>query len=918
MVQIPSTCNVSSGSPFTHASTRTFEVATLQPLLQWADASLETSVNQPTLPHAIIALNKCEPSADPSEWDSNSATNSLLAANRHCIDRRRGHPFFIGLAESWRERGRRIDSILDLIYCYYSTFQVIRIPREGRYQLLHNQVNRFYQVINSSREMSFGSRKRANMLFKSLELDMHFQAVFSHFSRTLTMPFDFIAMALINNPIPNDFGGHMLQLALAIQAHNKRSALSKSAVKRIHKATSIFDRMSRLVASSISLDCVRNRKETFWSQHLTCEFSNGSYRCVNVGVNHDPKGHQNAKGKVIPGDFESSFQPESYLPVWEDSIRSQMLDIDRELGNASRRAPGYSREAYMMEIHHDTTIRFFNTLGSASGILSHATCFCCLMQSPEHALRCGHVLCTQCVRAHGQRSQNATNTRCLVNLGCCPLHPEETQWEVPCLLRFKPEHAGVRLLCLDGGGVRGIVELEVLRAIQNQIGDRIPIQAFFDLIMGTSTGGIIALAMVAKSWSLRRCSDKFRSLCNTAFTPRALHSIPFLKHLITLRLTSKYSTGPFRETLKQNFGEEHLFGNYGERTYVNTKVAVTATDKTGSKAIIIANYSRKEDENSSLRPAEYEFLRPDRSEIGLSTADAAAATSAAPTFFKPFEHADTHRTYLDGAIYLNNPVRLMNHERKLIWPDVADRAPDLFLSIGTSQNRADLRADQLDVTVTDEERARRPTFYMMPQIVTQMVKTSGSTLLTDQQPNLMDNILVAEQAWDKFCSDIAPARDDALRYVRVNPDIERQPPRLDEVKRIGELIRDTRRALKTPASRAQIARVTHILVASDHHKRSKEVAADLAMKVIFTVDSRTTLPCSQAWVISSQSARQVLSSLTSRFSLIWIVLSLKAKRKDSQIDISLHIRSRDLAPAKYHISGFPRAVMRDDEPKSGQ
>ena len=158
--------------------------------------------------------------------------------------------------------------------------------------------------------------------------------------------------------------------------------------------------------------------------------------------------------------------------------------------------------------------------------------------------------------------------------------------------------------------------------------------------------------MVAKNWSLRRCSDKFRSLCGTAFTPRTLHSIPFLRHLITLKLTSKYSTGPFRETLIHNFGEDHLFGNYGERSsYVNTKVAVTATDKTGSKAIIIANYSRKEDGKSSLRPAEYEFLRPDRFEIGLSIADAAAATSAAPTFFKSFEHADTFVKLLTSRIH---------------------------------------------------------------------------------------------------------------------------------------------------------------------------------------------------------------------------------------------------------------------------
>lgn len=230
--------------------------------MQWAEASLETSVNQPTLPHAIIALNACEPSAKPNEWNNKSATDSLLAANKHCIDPKRGHPFFIGLIRIWKERGKRVRTILELIQCYYSTFQVIRIPRGGRYRLLHDQVNSLHQVITASCERSFDSRKRANMLFKSFELDMHFQAVFSHFSQTLTMPFDFVAMSLRDNPIPNDFGGHLLQLALAIKAHDKKSALTTPALERTRKAAFIFDRMSRLVASSISLDCVRHRKGT--------------------------------------------------------------------------------------------------------------------------------------------------------------------------------------------------------------------------------------------------------------------------------------------------------------------------------------------------------------------------------------------------------------------------------------------------------------------------------------------------------------------------------------------------------------------------------------------------------------------------------------------------------------------------------
>ena len=53
---------------------------------------------------------------------------------------------------------------------------------------------------------------------------------------------------------------------------------------------------------------------------------------------------------------------------------------------------------------------------------------------------------------------------------------------------------GVRVLCLDGGGVRGLVQLEILRQIEEELDAKITDR--FDYIVGTSTGGIIALAMV--------------------------------------------------------------------------------------------------------------------------------------------------------------------------------------------------------------------------------------------------------------------------------------------------------------------------------------------------------------------------------------------------------------------------------------
>lgn len=54
---------------------------------------------------------------------------------------------------------------------------------------------------------------------------------------------------------------------------------------------------------------------------------------------------------------------------------------------------------------------------------------------------------------------------------------------------------GLRVLCLDGGGVRGLVQLEILRQIEERVPEK-SICDMFDYVVGTSTGGIIALAMV--------------------------------------------------------------------------------------------------------------------------------------------------------------------------------------------------------------------------------------------------------------------------------------------------------------------------------------------------------------------------------------------------------------------------------------
>ena len=64
---------------------------------------------------------------------------------------------------------------------------------------------------------------------------------------------------------------------------------------------------------------------------------------------------------------------------------------------------------------------------------------------------------------------------------------------------YRREH-GSRILCLDGGGVKGLVQIQMLRQIEQRTGKRIV--ELFDWIVGSSTGGIIALALVYGKFQL--------------------------------------------------------------------------------------------------------------------------------------------------------------------------------------------------------------------------------------------------------------------------------------------------------------------------------------------------------------------------------------------------------------------------------
>ena len=117
-------------------------------------------------------------------------------------------------------------------------------------------------------------------------------------------------------------------------------------------------------------------------------------------------------------------------------------------------------------------------------------------------------------------------------------------------------------------------------------------------------------------------------------------------------------------------------------------------------------------------------------------------------------------------------------ERKYIWPDVDNLAPDILLSIGTGKCSKYLQAEQDKSDAKNEESfwSRR-----LPKVFKVVFAT-------------MNDVLDAERTWAKF-HDRLTTGELPHRYVRVNAELEYAPPALDAKDKVWSLETDTRRSL---------------------------------------------------------------------------------------------------------------------------
>ena len=215
-------------------------------LLDWAAAALETSSNQPVLPHAIIVLNASENNIDPELWDVDTATARHLESLSRTV---LYNATFKKYAHFWRERHGQIETVEDLLHSYYRSVRLVRILTCGRPNLINTQVKKLYGNLKLACNLAKEKKSELRMLLEADELQPYLQYAFDHFARDLDSPFDFIQASFTNSPIPLDFGGNILKLAINMMDVWENEI----------DGPLIFSELSYMVASCIMLDSARSK-----------------------------------------------------------------------------------------------------------------------------------------------------------------------------------------------------------------------------------------------------------------------------------------------------------------------------------------------------------------------------------------------------------------------------------------------------------------------------------------------------------------------------------------------------------------------------------------------------------------------------------------------------------------------------------
>ncbi|CAN6458076.1 unnamed protein product [Victoria cruziana] len=270
---------------------------------------------------------------------------------------------------------------------------------------------------------------------------------------------------------------------------------------------------------------------------------------------------------------------------------------------------------------------------------------------------------------------------------------------------------GLRILSMDGGGMKGMATVQILKQMEQGTGKRI--HEMFDLICGTSTGGMLAVALGIKKMTLEQCEEIYKNLGKLVFTepiPKDNEAASWREKLDQLYKSSsqsfrvvvhgsKHSADQFERLLKEMCKDEDgdlliesavkntpkvfvvstlvsvmpsqpfLFRNY-QYPAGTPEMSIGTTESTAVSIGSPPTSARVHSQGGTKRAA---FLGSCKNHIW----EAIRASSAAPYYLDDF--SDDVNRWQDGAIVANNPTIIAIREAQLLWPDTQI---DCLVSVG--------------------------------------------------------------------------------------------------------------------------------------------------------------------------------------------------------------------------------------------
>ncbi len=227
----------------------------------------------------------------------------------------------------------------------------------------------------------------------------------------------------------------------------------------------------------------------------------------------------------------------------------------------------------------------------------------------------------------------------------------------------------IKILSIDGGGMKGIIPAVVLAEIEHRTGKLC--SELFDLISGTSAGSIVALGLAVPGEDGKpKCSaQQVVELMETRgaeiFSRSLWHTITAAGNI----RSSKYPPDGLVNVMK-DVGKDHRLSE------MLTEVLIPAYDIESGNPYFFKRWEAKKDPRKDFFAYE-----------------AVCASSAAPTYFNPYiikAHPDDtvkHYAFIDGCMVANNPSMCAYVEAKSLFPDADEY---LVISLGTGEGSSQM------------------------------------------------------------------------------------------------------------------------------------------------------------------------------------------------------------------------------------